>query len=108
MSLCADRRTGSYAYQWDQKFFGSGEASSPSFPDARTMEPRRYRIVVRGQLSERFADAFNGMVVQPGVRVTTFEGELTDQSMLHGLLGHIGSLGLELASVAELGDDNDD
>jgi hypothetical protein len=29
------------------------------------MEPRTYRIVVRGQLSERFAGAFDGMVVQP-------------------------------------------
>jgi hypothetical protein len=71
------------------------------------MKSRRYRIVVRGQLSERFADAFGGMVVQPGARVTTFEGKLADQSMLHGLLGHIGSLGLELVSVVELRDDDD-
>jgi hypothetical protein len=71
------------------------------------MRPRRYRIVVRGQLSERFADAFEGMAVQPGVRVTTFEGVLTDQSMLQGLLGRIGGLGLELVSVMELRDDDD-
>jgi hypothetical protein len=68
------------------------------------VEPRRYRIVVRGQLSERFTDAFDGMVVQPGLEVTTFEGELADQSMLHGLLGRIGNLGLELVSVTELSD----
>jgi hypothetical protein len=68
------------------------------------VEPRRYRIVVRGQLSERFTDAFDGMVVQRGLEVTTFEGELADQSMLHGLLGRIGNLGLELVSVTELSD----
>jgi hypothetical protein len=66
------------------------------------MGPRRYRIVVRGQLSERFAEAFDGMTVQPGGRVTTFEGELADQAMLHGLLGRIGGLGLDLVSVEEL------
>ena len=68
------------------------------------MEPRRYRIVVRGQLSERFTDAFDGMVVQRGLEVTTLEGELADQSMLDGLLGRIGNLGLELVSVTELSD----
>ena len=71
------------------------------------MEPRTYRIVVRGQLSERFAGAFDGMVVQPRGRLTTFEGELRDQSMLHGVLGRIGSLGLELVSVVEVQDDDD-
>lgn len=71
------------------------------------MEPRRYRIVVRGQLSERFTDAFDGMVVRHGGGVTAFEAELADQAMLHGLLGRIGGLGLELVSVTELGDDGD-
>lgn len=71
------------------------------------MEPRRYRIVVRGQLSERFTDAFEGMGVERGVGVTAFEGELADQAMLHGLLGRIGGLGLELVGLMELGDDGD-
>jgi hypothetical protein len=71
------------------------------------VEPNRYRIVVRGELSERFTDAFDGMVVQRGVGVTAFEGELADQATLHGLLGRIGGLGLELVSVRELRDDGD-
>jgi hypothetical protein len=71
------------------------------------MGPRRYRIVVRGQLSERFTDAFEGMAMQPGGPVTTFEGELADQAMLHGLLGQIGGLGLDLVSVEELRGDGD-
>jgi hypothetical protein len=69
--------------------------------------PRRYRVVVRGQLSERFTDAFDGMVVQRDGGVTAFEGELADQAMLHGLLGRIGGLGLELVSVMELRDHGD-
>ena len=72
------------------------------------MGPRRYRIVVRGLLSERFTDTFDGMVVQRCVGVTAFDGELADQAMLHGLLGRIGGLGLELVSVMELGDHGDD
>jgi hypothetical protein len=39
--------------------------------------------------------------------VTAFEGELADQAMLHGLLGRIGGLGLELVSVMELRDHGD-
>jgi hypothetical protein len=69
--------------------------------------PRRYRVVVRGQLSERFTDAFDGIVVQRGAGVTVFEGELADQAMLHGLLGRIGGLGLELVSVMEVRRDGD-
>jgi len=71
------------------------------------MGPKRYRIVVRGQLSERFARAFEGMAVHPGGRITTFEGELADQAMLQGLLGQIGGLGLDLVSVQELRGDGD-
>ena len=71
------------------------------------MGPSRYRIVVRGQLSERFADAFEGLAMREGGLVTTFEGELADQSMLHGLLGQIGGLGLDLVSVQELCGDGD-
>jgi len=79
-----------------------GEANSPFLPDARTVEPKRYRIVVRGQLSERFAEAFDGMVLESDARMTALDGELTDQAMLQGLLGQLGSLGLDLVSVTEL------
>jgi hypothetical protein len=41
------------------------------------------------------------------VGVTAFEGELADQAMLHGLLGCIGGLGLDLVGLMELGDDGD-
>lgn len=79
----------------------------PHFQMLGRVEPKRYQIVVRGQLSERFVEALDGMVVQRCAGVTAFEGDLADQAMLHGLLGRIGGLGLELVSVMELGSDND-
>jgi hypothetical protein len=45
--------------------------------------------VVRGELSERFTDAFDGLVVPCFVGVTAFDGELADQAMLHGLRGRL-------------------
>ncbi len=61
--------------------------------------PARYRIVVRGTLSERFASAFDGMALEPGTGVTTLVGDVRDQSQLHGLLDRIRDFGLELMSV---------
>ena len=65
------------------------------------MEGTRYTIVVRGRLSERFADAF------PGAEVRAEEGRTAlltgpfDQSQLSGFLQRLGSFGLELVSVEE-------
>ncbi len=42
------------------------------------------------------------MVLESDARMTALEGELTDQAMLQGLLGQLGSLGLDLVSVTEL------
>lgn len=63
------------------------------------MEPTVYRICVRGRLSERFGSALEGMRLQAGVAVTTFTGEVRDQSQLYGLLNRVSDLGLELVSV---------
>jgi hypothetical protein len=60
---------------------------------------RVYRIVVREELSERFAVAFEGMEMETGGGQTVLTGEVTDQPHLHGILNRIGGLGLELMSV---------
>jgi hypothetical protein len=52
-----------------------------------------YRIVVHGELSERYAIAFEGMEVKR---------EVKDQAQLHGILDLIGSLGLKLVSGEDL------
>lgn len=63
------------------------------------MEPTAYQICVRGQLSERFGSALEGMLLQTGSAMTTFTGEVRDQSQLYGLLERVSDLGLELVSV---------
>jgi hypothetical protein len=58
-----------------------------------------YRIVVRGELSQRYAQAFEGMTLASEDGQTTITGPVVDQAYLHGLLGRVGDLGLELVSV---------
>jgi hypothetical protein len=61
-----------------------------------------YRIVVREELSERFAVAFEGMEMKTTGGQTVLTGEIIDQPQLHGILTRIGSLGLKLVSVEDL------
>ena len=70
------------------------------------MGPRRYRIVVAGELSGRFAPAFEGMTVRCTGGQTAITGIVVDQSQLHGLLDRIGELGLELVSVTAIADED--
>ena len=63
------------------------------------VRPTRYQIVVRGELSERFAMAFDGMTLAAGDGQTAITGPVVDQAHLHGLLNRVGELGLELVSV---------
>jgi hypothetical protein len=58
-----------------------------------------YRIVVRGELSERYAMAFEGMEMEAKSGRTILTGEIIDEPHLHGILDRIGSLGLRLLSV---------
>jgi hypothetical protein len=64
-----------------------------------------YRIVVSGELSERFAAAFEGMEMETGGGQTILTGEVIDQPHLHGILARINSLGLTLLSVQTLPED---
>src|SRR4029453_11220405 len=68
-----------------------------------TMGPRRYRIVVAGELSDRFAPAFDGMTVRCTGGQTAITGMVVDQSQLHGLLDRVGGFGLEVLSVSAIG-----
>lgn len=66
------------------------------------MGAKGYRIVVSGELSDRFAAAFEGMTVQCGDGQTLISGAVVDQSQLHGLIDRVGELGLDLVSVDEV------
>jgi hypothetical protein len=58
-----------------------------------------YRIVVRGELSQRYAVAFEGMEMEVKSGQTILTGEIKDDPHLHGILDRIGALGLRLLSV---------
>jgi hypothetical protein len=61
-----------------------------------------YKIVVQGELTERFAGAFAGMNMEAGSGQTFITGEIVDQSHLYGILDRISSMGLQLVSVQAL------
>ena len=69
---------------------------------ARESSGTVYRIVVREELSERYAVAFEGMEMKTTSGQTVLTGEIIDQPQLHGILTRIGSLGLKLVSVESL------
>jgi hypothetical protein len=64
-----------------------------------------YRIVVRGELSDRYAVAFEGMQMQAKDGQTILTGEVADQPHLHGILDRISALGLKLLSVQDLSEE---
>ncbi len=66
---------------------------------------RFYRIVVRSELGNVFAAAFEGMEVEARDGETVLTGRITDQPQLYGILERINGLGLELLSVQALTDD---
>lgn len=72
------------------------------------MGPTRYRIVVAGELSGRFAPAFDGMTVQCAAGQTAITGIVVDQPQLHGLLDRVGELGLDLVSVTAVEEEEED
>ena len=67
------------------------------------MHPTRYRLVVAGELSPRYALAFEGMEVHAGGGRTTISGVVTDQPHLHCLIDRVGDLGLELLDLGIVG-----
>jgi hypothetical protein len=63
----------------------------------------RYRIVLRGRLSERFESAFDGMALEPGSNQTVLVGDVRDQAHLYGLLDRLRDFGIELVAVEPAG-----
>jgi hypothetical protein len=58
-----------------------------------------YRLVVRSELSDRYAVAFEEMKMETKDGGTILTGEVIDQPHLFGILDRINGLGLELVSV---------
>ena len=64
-----------------------------------------YRIVVRSDLSDRYASAFEGMHMATQDGRTILTGEVKDQPHLFGILERINGLGMELLSVEALSEE---
>ena len=63
------------------------------------MAASRYRIILRGRLSESFASAFDGMTLEHGPNRTVLTGDIRDQAQLYGLLGRLQEFGIDLLAV---------
>lgn len=63
------------------------------------MAASRYRIILRGRLSERFASAFEGMTLEAGQGHTVLTGDVRDQAHLYGLLDRLRDFGIDLVAV---------
>jgi hypothetical protein len=62
-------------------------------------------IVVRSELSDRYATAFEGMRMETEDGRTILTGEVKDQPHLFGILDRINGLGMELLSVEALSEE---
>ena len=58
-----------------------------------------YRIVVKDELGDAYARAFEGLEIETGDGKTVMVGTIADQAQLQGILGRISSLNLVLLSI---------
>jgi hypothetical protein len=72
----------------------------------QSQSQQRYRICVRGRLSQVGAAWFEGFTLTVDETTappqTCLEGPVMDQSALHGVLSRIRDLGLTLISVQQI------
>ena len=61
--------------------------------------------MVRSELSDRYAEAFEGMDMESKDGRTILTGEVKDQPHLFGILQRIHGLGMELLSVQVLSEE---
>ena len=66
--------------------------------------PPNYQIVVRGEVTERFAELLEGVTVEPvgGNSILRMNG--ADQAKLHAVFGWLYDHGIELVSVRPVGE----
>ena len=66
-------------------------------------KPAHYRIRVKGNLENKWAEWFDGFAITPQPTAeTVLIGEVADQAALHGLLAKVRDLGLPLLEVKRL------
>ena len=65
------------------------------------MSAATYRLVVQGELDDRFAYLFGDMKLARVDGTTVLTGAVIDQAQLHGFFERFEELGLKLISVQE-------
>ena len=70
--------------------------------------PVTYRIVVRGEVTERFAEPLEGVVVESAGDTSILRVEIVDQAKLQGTLSWLYDHGIDLVSVNLAEDANPD
>lgn len=78
-------------------------SAHPSGADTAGMDPRVYRVVIRGEFGGRLSGLFAGWSVETSHGETALEGRVRDQAELHGLLSRLRSMGIDLISVNPIG-----
>ena len=68
---------------------------------AHAVDMTVYTIVVKGELSDRFGRAFDGMTLHAGDGETALVGDIVDQAQLQGVLSRVADLGLVLLRVSQ-------
>jgi hypothetical protein len=66
------------------------------------MPTREYRLVVEGELSDRFEDFFEGMTLTREEGTTVLDGPIRDQAEFQGLLQRVSGLGLTLLEATSV------
>jgi hypothetical protein len=98
-----------FAWCWRvYEVFAWGYESGPTLGRImrkRGTRRRLYRIVVRSELADGHASAFEGMRMETREGQTILTGEVKDQPHLFGILQRLNGLGLELLSVETLPED---
>lgn len=61
-----------------------------------------YKLVLRGELSDRFGSIFAGMNLEQLAGMTVLTGPVVDQTQLIGLIERAHELGIDLVSVEPL------
>lgn len=67
-----------------------------------TDAPAIYEIRVRGRLDPRWADWFDGLIIDTCAEETLLRGPVVDQAALHGHLARVRDMGLELIALTLL------
>jgi hypothetical protein len=64
--------------------------------------PASYEIRIKGKVGDPLLASFGGLDASIKPAETVLRGVIADQAALHGLLGRIQSLGLELIEIRQV------